>query len=346
MNSKWNNKLTEKSAFKGGEIVPDSNPRRHTNTHTHAHTNARTARSLTAQKFGSVPAAAAENQQHIQLTSLMDQRQSAGATNNITTAVIKAHFTLPQSARPRARSHLSELAAGSHLSIKFPLWPTGRGGICSFVFGPDFTRDQCCGFDFCSSESPKWAHRERKPGAWLVWDDCKVIDRADGTQSQIRQQIYQDVTVQPATRGRSNADLAWWSFHPQRGNSSQWITFMSRKGEKMGVSRRCCADRLFCAVIVRLIDASLLLRLMEEGKQGTRPVKAEADRGVALDTGGKTPSLSAESLTPLCSSHLFVQWNEFAGWLWSIQARGSSPASPWAERRSLAAPQTESGHVL
>lgn len=81
----------------------------------------------------------------------------------------------------------------------------------------------------------------------------------------------------------------------------------------MGVNRRCCADRLFYAVTVRLIDASLLLRLMEEGKQGTRPIKAEADGGVTLDTGGKTPSLSAESLTHVCSSHLFVQLNEFAG---------------------------------
>lgn len=139
MNSKWNNKLTEKSAFKGGEIATDSNLtqrtlrrwRRHTNTHTHTHTNARTAQSLTAQKFRGVPAAAEENQQQIQLISMMDQRQSAGATNNIRTSVIKAHFTLPQSARTHARSHLSELAAGSHLSIKFTFWPTGRG--CFFA---------------------------------------------------------------------------------------------------------------------------------------------------------------------------------------------------------------------
>lgn len=37
---------------------------------------------------------------------------------------------------------------------------------------------------------------------------------------------------------------------------------MSGKEEKMGVN--CCADCLFYAVIVRLIDASLLLRFMEE----------------------------------------------------------------------------------
>lgn len=108
------------------------------------------------------------------------------------------------------------------------------------------------------------AEKTRKLDAWLVWEHCKVIDRADGTLANHKyiKQIYQDATVQPATRGRSNAHLAHVAFTLREENPSPWITFMSGKGEKMGVN--CCADCLFYAVIVGLIDLSLLLRFWEK----------------------------------------------------------------------------------
>lgn len=223
MNLKWTNKPTEKSTFKGGETVPDSNHGNSGNSqemetpYKYTHTNARTHSSFFA--FTDV-----QNQQHVQLISMMEQRQSAGVTNNtraVRTAVIKAHFTLPQSARPHARSHLSELDACQSNS---PLNNRQRRLVSpkiSVVFS-----------DFCISESLEW---ERKTDAWLVWDDCKVIDRADGTQ--ITQQISQDVTAACHQRAIKRS-FSFMSLSPSEG---KLFTFT---GETSGANRRCRAERL------------------------------------------------------------------------------------------------------
>lgn len=56
-------------------------------------------------------------------------------------------------------------------------------------------------------------------------------------------EITQQVSAQPAARGRSNADLAP-CFHPQGANFSHWITSMSGKGDRTGTDRLFQADWL------------------------------------------------------------------------------------------------------